>query len=174
VQSCLFAGGGTYLLGVLPSDNKAAFTGNTGVPNSRAVAGYTMVSNAVVTPIVTLGVFVKISGVTAASGLAERFTMTSNRATYTNSLPGTFEFTSNATITGANNRVFAIRYALNGTSVANSEMRVTTSGGVRANAVSTQFLISLNSGDFIELFVANLTNTESPTVVNMSMIGVNI
>ena len=174
VQSCLFAGGGTYLLGVLPSDNKAAFTGNTGVPNSRAVAAYTMVSNAVVTPIVTLGVFVKVSGVTAASGLAERFTMTSNRATYTNSLPGTFEFTSNATITGANNRVFAIRYALNGTTLANSEMRVTTSGGVRADAVSTQFLISLNSGDFIELFVANLTNTESPTVVNMSMIGVNI
>jgi len=170
VGSCNFSGGGTYVVGVQPSDNKAVFTGNTGVANVVALASYFMTGNGTATTMGTSGVFVKVAGTTTNSALTQRFTHASNRATYGGASSAAFNVTAALGISGNNNVVFAVRVTVNGVTIAASESQVTTNGaGVRVDACACQYLLTLAPGDFVEMWIANNTNTTNPVVINMSV-----
>jgi len=164
-----FSGGGTYTTGVLFSDNKAQFINCRGVPNSSSLAQYTMNGNATATVITTTGVYVKIAGVTTAGPYVQRFTLTNNRATYTGALTGFFSASAIGSISAQANREIAFRIAVNGVTLLATQMSTNTEGVGRSAPLTVQGVLQLAIGDFVEVFVANLTDTTSVTIRDLNV-----
>lgn len=167
-----FAGGGTYLSGVQYDDNKALFGSCRGINNSSTVGQYYMLNNATLTSISSTGVFVKIAGTTSEGSLNERFdvTTTSNKAVYEGALIDNFVIDAILVVEGGNNKEFSVRLAKNGTTISQSESRSTTSGNGRAENVVVQDIVNLETSDYIEVFIANETDTTDLTAVNLNLI----
>lgn len=165
-----FAGGGSYVVGVQHTDNKAFFTNCRGISNSGSISQYYMQANATVTTIAVTGTFVKAAGTTSSGAYVEKFTNTNNRATYTGALVGYFRVTAVLTLSSANNNVISARIAKNGTTAAQSETSVTTDAAGRVENCTVQDIVLLNTNDYIEVFVTNKTATNNVTVENLSLI----
>lgn len=166
-----FSGGGTYLAGVLSTDNKALFTETKGVPNSASIANYYMFNNATLTDIVTQGVAVKIAGTTTQGTVSQKFTYANNRATYVGAIQRDFKVTYVATIIGdASNKQIGLYVSKSNSLVAESEQYVTTNAASRAEAVTIQAVVSLNTNEYIEAWVENDTDATDVTVSYLNVI----
>lgn len=170
LDSCNFSGGGTYLTGVDHFSEKALFFQNRGIINTGSIGQYRMTDNAVATTVSLQNTFYKIAGTTLSGDFVEKFTITSNRATYTGALTGYFKVTVVATASSGNNQLLKFRVGLNGTPQASSESKVTTSGSGRSENIKTHTIMSLVTGDFIEVFVANSTAASNVTVSDLNVI----
>lgn len=165
-----FAGGGTYLSGVLSSDDEARFTDCRGISNSLTAAQYYMNNNATATTISVAGTYYKVAGTTSTGSIAERFTLSSNRATYKGALTTKFKITICLSFTANNGKEIRFRVAKNGTTIASTQMTRTVNGtGVYA-ALSLQDIEELQTNDYIELFTTNITDTNSVTVSDLNVI----
>lgn len=173
LDTVAFSGGGTYLSGVDHTSNKGLFRFNDGITNTSENSMYYMENNAIVSDIVTAGAYIKIAG-TTISGMDSRFTNTNNRATYTGSKTRTFEISAIATITSASDGDnVAIRIHKNGTAIPGSRSVGVTRvvlGTNKADNIKTQTIVELATNDFIEIFVANLTDTSDVTVADLNVI----
>ena len=165
-----FSGGGTYLVGVQHTDNKAAFSTCRGIDNSGSIAQYYMQGNLTATVIGATNTFVKTAGTTSSGTYVEKFTLTANRATYAGALIGFFKVTAVLTLSSANNNVISARIGKTGTPTTSSETSVTTDAAGRVENCTCQDVVSLSTGDYIEVFVANRTATNNITVENLSVI----
>ncbi len=165
-----FSGAGSYVVGVAHTDNKALFSNCRGIQNSSELSYYTMTGNATATTIASANVEYKVSGTTTSDGVTQKFTNTSNRATYTGAITRLFKVTSTASLTSGNNHQVGFYVAKNGTVIAASETYVTTSGAGRAENVTVQALVSLATNDYIEMFVENATSATDVTVTDLSVI----
>jgi len=134
-------------------------------PVLRAVEYY-MTANATETTISSPGVFKKVSGTTSEGTIRKGFTLSSNRATY-NGPSAYFKVDAIADFTAGSNKEVALRIAKNGTTIASSQSKNTTSSG-RAEAAHTQCFVLLSSGDYVEAWVANTTDTMNITVEDLS------
>lgn len=165
-----FSGGGTYLTGVLSTDNKALFTETKGVANSASIGSFYMFNNATLTNIVTQGVAVKVAGTTTSGSLAQKFTFADNRATYLGAITRDFKVTAVATIEAASPNKQIGLYVYNGALVTESEQYVTTNNSNRAEAVTIQAVVDLSTNDFIEIWVENDTDATDVTVSYLNVI----
>ena len=172
LQNVNFAGGGTYLTGVQSTDNKARIEGCRGVNNSGSIGQYYMQANATVTTISVSGTFYKAAGVTTTGSYVEKFdvTTTDNKAVYNGSLTGFYKITAVASMTSGNNKVLALRIALNGTTSTSSQTKSTSNGSSRSEAIMTQDIFELVTTDYLEIFVANTTDTTNITVEDLNVI----
>ncbi len=137
-----------------------------------SIAQYYMQDNSTETVITTIDEFVKGAGTTTAGSLVENFdvTTTSNKAIYTGKLTNHFKVGCTMTITNGSNKIHKIRIAKNGTTVSSSQEHVTTGSGGRAENVFVQCIIELDENDYVEMFVANNSDTTNITVVDMNLI----
>jgi hypothetical protein len=166
-----FSGGGTYLAGVLSTDNKALFSETRGVLNSAAIANYYMVNNATLTDIVTQNVAVKIAGTTVAGSLAQKFTFTNNRATYVGAITRDFKVSAVLTVVAAtSNKQIGLYIKKTNTLVTESEQYVTTNANSRAEAITIQAFVNLATNDYIEIWVENDTDNTDVTVSFLNVI----
>jgi len=164
-----FSGGGTYTQGVLFSDNKSQFVNCRGVPNSSSVAQYSMSNNAVATVNSGAGNFVKIAGATVSGAYVQRFTLTDNNAEYTGVVEGFFDVTAVGSVSAQNNREVAFRVAVDGVTVAASEMVTNSEGVGRSAPLTTQAVVQLTNGSEVSIYVANLTDGTNVTVANLNV-----
>jgi hypothetical protein len=164
-----FSGGGSYTTGVQYDDNKAQFVNVRGVPNSSSVAQYTMSNNATVTVVGAPNTFVKIAGASSAGPYVQRFTLTNNRATYDGAITQFFKVTAIGTILAQNNREIAFRIAVNGVPIAASQMQTNSEGLGRSAPLTSQAVVQLAQGQYVEVFVANLTNATNIIVNNLNV-----
>ena len=166
-----FSGGATtYIAGVQYGDNKSAFESNNLV-NSQSVGALSMLGNTTATVVAVLGTYYKILGTTTASSINERFSHTNNRLTYTGDLTIVFKVTAVLTISDGSQKQFSVRVGKNGTTVAETTTTATTSAGnSKAENMSIQGVVSLVTNDYIEIFVANQSGTDNPTIIDMSVI----
>jgi hypothetical protein len=166
-----FSGGGTYLAGVLSTDNKALFSETKGVPNSAAIANYYMVNNATLTDVVTQGVAVKIAGTTTQGSLAQKFTFTNNRATYVGAITRDFKVQAVVTVIAATaNKQIGLYIRKTTNLVTESEQYVTTNANSRAEAITIQAFVNLATNDYIEIWVENDTDNTDVTVSFLNVI----
>lgn len=165
-----FSGGGTYITGVQSDDNKALFVNCRGISNSATIANYSMQNNAVATNIVTQGVAVKVAGTTTLD-LGSKFSHTDNRATYQGALSQTVLITAVLSMTAGNNLQIGVYVAKNGSLITQSENYGTTSGSGRAENVPVQAIITMNTGDFIEIWVENASSNADVTVAYINVIA---
>ena len=167
-----FSGGGTYLTGVQSTDNKARFEGCRNIDNSGNIGQYFMVGNATATTISVSGTFYKVAGTTSTGTYVEKFdvTTTSNKAVYSGSLVGFYKVTVVASMVSGNNKVLAVRIAKNGTTTTSSQTKSTSNGSSRSESIMSQDVVQLSNTDYIEVFVANTTDTTSITVEDLNVI----
>lgn len=173
LDTVAFSGGGTYLSGVDHTSNKALFRFNDGVINTSENSMYYMESNTTASDIVTSGAYIKIAG-TTTTGASSRFTNTNNRATYTGSKTRSFEISAIATITSASDGDnVAIKIYKNGSEILGTRSVGVTRvalGANKADNIATQTIVELSTNDYLEIFVANLTDTSDVTVSDLNVI----
>lgn len=165
-----FSGNGTYVSGVAFNDNKSRWSENRGVDNSAAISNYYMNGNATATTIAEIGTAVKAAGTTTSASITQKFTNTSNRTTYTGAILRSFKATAVLSLNAGNNNEVGIYFAKNGTVIPESEIYVTTNAGGRAEGGVSQVIVSLNTDDYIEVFVENSTAVANITVSELSVI----
>ena len=170
LDTCNFAGGGTYLSGIDFQANEALFINNVGITNSREVAQYFMNGNATTTTVAMTGVAYKAAGTTTDGALTSKFTHSNNRATYTGSIDKIFKVTATLSVESGNNNVVGIYVAKNGTLVTDSEIYITTNAGGRAEGAAVQALTTLTDTDYIEIWVENDTSITDNTVTDLNVI----
>lgn len=167
---CSFAGAGTPLAGVAFDDNKAQFTGNSGIQNSRTFANYYMTNNAVTTPVL-VSTPTKALGTTTANPISQRFSFTDNRATYSGALTRDFEVEAWASLTSNNNNVLRLYIAKNGTAITTSFAEGTANAGGRAEGLVTASVVELDTNDYVEIFVSNETGPNNVTDIHLNVIA---
>jgi len=166
-----FSGGGTYLGGLESDSIYSLFINCTGITNSYTISNYFMNSNVTVTDIISSGVAVKVAGTTTSNSLTQKFTNTSNRATYTGGFSRIFNITAIASITSSSsNDQIGLYVAKNGTIISSSEVYLTTNASNRAENITIQTIVELATGDYIEIFVENSTDTSDLTVTDLNVL----
>lgn len=166
-----FSGGGTYLSGVQPSDNKSRFIECRGVRNSAAVAQYYMQNNATATTVSVIGDTYKAAGTTTLAAISEKFTHTNNRATYTGALLREFKVTATGTVVSGNGNQIGVYLARNGVVLSESEQYVTANSAGRFESVTIMTIVALDPNDYIEVFVEN---GSAATNITVSFLNVTI
>jgi hypothetical protein len=168
-----FAGGGTYLAGIDATSSKALLINNVGVLNSSNLGHMYMINNTTDTTIgiPNVNVWVKAAGTTTAGdNNSPRFTHTTNRLTYTGNVRSDFVITSTATVrSSSNNQVISIGIAKNSTIINDSETTIRTTTANQEYPGSSQTVLEMTTGDFIEFFVRN-TNSTNIRVSDLSVI----
>lgn len=167
-----FGGGGTYLSGIQSNDNKARFEGCRGINNSGNVAQYYMQGNTTATVTSSISTFFKVQGITTAGSYVEKFdvTTTSNKAIYTGSLTGFYKVVVMTSCTSGNNKELEIAIYKNGSILTPSRSKSTTSGSGRAENISSQDIVELETNDYIEVYLANNTGTSNVISEDMNVI----
>ena len=158
-----FAGGGSYLSGIDATSPKALFINNVGILNSANLGHMFMINNTTDTTIgvPNVNVWVKAAGTTTeGDNNSPRWDHTTNRLTYTGNVRSDFVVTSTATVRAAsNNQVISIGIAKNGTIITDSETTIRTATANQEYPGSSQTVLEMNTGDYIEFFVRNTTST---------------
>lgn len=167
-----FSGGGTYLQGVQPDDNKSVVIECRGVSNSGNVGEYYMVNNATATTISNTTSFFKIAGTTTAGTYLQRVTVTNNRATYTGAITRFFlvQCTMSMNVVSGNTQLLIVRIAKNGVTIASSESQTTTSNAGRSENVKCQTIVQLSTNDYVEVFIQNSTSSTNVIVSELNTI----
>ena len=84
--------------------------------------------------------------------------------------PLIFSITVALSFTGTNNDDISFRLAKNGTNIASTQISRTVNGTGNYASIGMQDIISLDTNDYIELFVTNDTNTNNVTVKDLNFI----
>lgn len=134
-----------------------------------------MQANSTVTDIVTQNVGVKIAGTTTAGTNNIRFSHSNNRLTYVDGRDRLFMFSAiGDAINGGNNDQYGFSFYKNGSLIAESEKILTADSAGRAGVFAIQAIIDLVSGDFVEVFVRNVSNTADVTISHLNVIAVPV
>jgi len=165
-----FSGGGTYLVGVQPNDNKALFIECRGVSNSASISELYMINNATATVVASTVVFYKVLGTTSSGVYIQRFTNTNNRATYIGALTKFFKVDTVMSANAGNNQLLVMRIAKNGVTIVSSENQSTTSGAGRSESLKSQTIVELSTNDYIEVFIQNNTAIANITASELNLI----
>lgn len=168
LDSVNFSGGGSYVEDMTSSDNRARFTDCRGIVNSAQIAFYSMAGNAVATDL-TGTAPAKVAGTTTDSGITQKFTHTSNRATYSGALTRTFKITAQATCTSGNTNQVTFYIAKNGAVIPETASGITTSGSGKAENVGGMGIVELSAGEYVEVWVSNASGKDV-TVIDLSVI----
>ncbi len=169
LEDCSFIGGGTFLLGIQSDDERANFTGCTGIPNSVTATGYYAVAESTVTPIGSVNVPAKAVVTTTAMGVSQRFTLTDNRATYDGVLDQAFKTSAILNLEAGPDDEISIHLAVNGTIVAESEWRDQCDSLGVCRSIKTQALLQLEETNYVEVWVENRTSAGDITVTDINL-----
>jgi hypothetical protein len=165
-----FSGGATYLNGINNTSNDALILNTKGISNSGNIGQYYMQDNVTATTITVEDTYYKVSGTTTVGQYIEKFTHTNNRLTYVGAFIGYFKVSAFMSVTSGNNNVIAFRVAKNGTTIAQSTSKSTTSGAGRSENIKLSDIVELNTNDYIEVFVTNTSGTNVVTVESLNLI----
>jgi len=165
-----FSGSGTYISGIDFTSNKALFTNNIGIINSREISQYGMTGNAIATVVAESGVAYKVLGNTVSGVLTSKFVNTNNRATYIGTIEKVFAISATLSVQSGNNHQIGIYVAKNGALLSESEIYITTNAAGRAESAAVQAIAVLGTDDYIEIFVENDTQATNITVTELNVI----
>lgn len=143
----------------------------TFVPPKR-YSNYFDFSSGDVTTITTADTWVKLSATTTQGFTNNGLVHSDNRITNSGAT-GIFKLEGIVSLESGNNNVLGVAFFKNGSIIACSEQKQVTSthGGVElASAIPIQCLTELTPGDFIEVYVKNISATNNITLDNINFI----
>lgn len=162
---CNFSGGGTYLDGFDYTSVKSLFINNVGITNTSNVGHNYMINNTTNTTIgvPNVNVWVKAAGTTTVGiGNSPKWTQpVTNRLLYGGIVTSDFVYNAVGTVQSVSvNQVISIGVAKNGVIQAESEVSVRTATSNQPYPFSLQDVVSVTTGDYLEIFVLNTQSAD--------------
>lgn len=160
VTNCSISGSATPLSGISTADAKWEFHGNDDIQNTRADALLSMQGNATNTTISVAGTPVLVAGTWVVEGVSQMTATTAGRATYdgVKSIRAPINASVSIEPVSGGSVSLTARIAINGIAIANSRRIATASSG-NPTSITVPWQVTLNPGDYVEVFVTNDTNT---------------
>jgi hypothetical protein len=171
LDTCNFAGGGTFITGVTSLTNEALFVNNVGITNTAVNGQIYMQSNATPTTISDTTSFFKVSGTTTASPDNEKYIgSTTNRLTNDAEIQRKFLIICSLSFDTTNNNVCQFGFYDSKLSIVRipSKTLATANASGRNESVSMQCVVSHEQGDYLEIHCRNTTGTNNITVTDMN------
>lgn len=168
-----FSGAGTYIDGTLYTDDTARWVDCRGIINTARIGAMYATGNALTTAIASASTYTKANLITTANAENQRFDHANNRLTYTSGFATAFKVDAFISAFAGNNKVIGLKVAKNGVVLPGPAALGTSSGNLiqeRAQNISYTNMVTLQLGDYLELFVANLTDTAAVTPVEAALI----
>jgi hypothetical protein len=167
-----FAGGGTYLSGILVTDNKTLFTKCVNISNTSVNGQLYMQSNATATTISNTIDFYKVAGTTSASVDNEKYSHSNNRLTNDAIIERKYLIQATLSFTSGNNNVceFGFFDSKLGTIRTPSRTLTTANSSGRAENVTLHCVVRHKQGDYIELWARNTSASTNITVSDLNLI----
>lgn len=138
------------------------------VETLKTLHGAIHLSSESATAIAVSGTYVKAAGTTVRDNdSASEITMpANNRLQYSDTIARKFIVICNSTwdVASGTDIVVGIKLAINGVVVDTSEVKTTVTKATGITYIATTHFLTLNSGDYVELWVANHTNTTNLTL----------
>ncbi len=160
IRSTLSSGAGTLLAGITTADARWEFLHNDDIQDTRPDALMSMQGNATVTTIAVAGTYVLTAGTWADEGASQFTFTTGGRLTYVGGkdarLP--IDFSCSAEPVSGNAKTMAFQVAFNGVPIPESKRTGSADAGKPA-AVAIPWQLTFSTGDFVEVFVTNDTDT---------------
>ena len=159
----------TPLNTITEDDVRWAFSGNTGIKDTRPDALVFLLNNVTETSISTINTPVIISGTYNEERVSHFSSNSSGRITYV----GEKNFVTpikvgGSVVAASTNKVITFYIAKNGTVVSNSGISINSTANQRAFVLMWQLDMAPN--DYIEVFVENNTDTTNVTVSDMNIV----
>lgn len=160
------SGSGTILSGLTYLSSKTFFISCTGIINSARVGSMYWTGQTTATTISAINTPVKATLTTTANGVNQGFSHTNNRLTYTGAQTRTFYLSTNPSVSSGNNHQIRVSIYKNGVLVPGAIGLTVTGNSGKAASVTAQGVTTLTTGDYIELWVSNLTAATNITVTD--------
>lgn len=123
-----------------------------------------------ITTISTVNTPVKVEGVTSSTKLHRMEQLVNNRITYNGTKTRSFMYNCSVSLTAeADNKVFEFFLAKNGVVLPESAQKRKILTGSDVGNLSISGVVELNPGDYIEVWVANISDNTNITVQNMNL-----
>lgn len=166
VVDCAFKGAGSYTAGLDENSSKSFWKGNIGIFDSYIHAGYYISNGASATTISNTTTYFKVVGNTLASDVTG-FTLTANKALYTGAKQRKFLVTGTASFSSAvANQSLIAAIAVNGIIVDVSRSQTNTNLSSQTETFPFSCVVTLNSNDYVELYIRNTSTSSNVTWVN--------
>lgn len=164
-----FTGDGTRVSGSFSKQWEVESAGI--ITETDDVAGGNIyVTGASVTPIAAVTTPIKVSGTTTAANLFRFTAPLSNRMVYTGTKTRKFYAIAAISMTSpSNNKVYKFYLAKNGVLLLETAQSRKITTGSDVGALSISGVVELSPGDFIEVWVENLTDATGITVQSMNL-----
>ena len=168
----LIDGTAVPLEGLSPSDTNWKMTANTGVRDSR-VAGQLSLDAPADTTISEVDTPTKVDGATSMAALTERLdgSTVDNRLQYTGTEPALVSVQTAVSVEGGNNITGQVMIAKNGEVIAESRGQFKVGTGDAQVSAATFAVVEMETGDYIETWIENQSNTSNFTLNSMSLVG---
>jgi len=150
----------TQLSGITSKDDRWEFNGNNNIADTMNFGLVSTTTNALETTIVSTGVPVKVNAVFVDSDLS-RFTADgTGRLTYSGDSNSILDINVSSALLGASggDKQSSLYIAINGAVVAATAIQATTNSS-KAGSASTIWQYDFNKDDYVEVWVANETDT---------------
>lgn len=172
LDTCNFAGAGTYLNGVVVSSNDALFIACKGIKNSAVNGQLYMQDNATATTIVNTTDFVKIAGTTTASSDNQKYIATDNRLTNNAVIQRKYLVQATLTFTAGNNNVCEFGFYDSKLAAIRTPSRTksTANSAGRAENITLSCVVQHSDGDYIEVHARNTSATTDIVGVDLNLI----
>lgn len=175
LDTCNFSGAGTAIAGVTSTSDKALFVNNVGITNTSANAQMYMVNNATATTVSATNTYYKIAGTTTADADNSKFTHSNNRLTYTGAISRRFLIQPTLSFTSGSNNVCRFGFYTSSSGAVRTGSATTVTANLvsgmtaRAEALSFHDVITMNSGDYIEIHGMNTTLSMNITATDLNV-----
>lgn len=171
LDTCNFSGAGTYITGTTETSNKALFVNCKGITNTSVNGQMYMQANATATTVAATSTFYKVAGTTTASADNAKFSHSSNRLTCDAVIRRRFLVICTLSFDSGNNNVceFGLYDSTAAAVRTPSRVRATANGSGRAESVTFQDVLYLESTNYIEVHASNTTAANNITVTDMNV-----
>lgn len=165
-----FSGGATYLAGINDTSNKALFVNCVGITNVSANGQLYMQNNATITTVVAPSTFYKVLGTTIPSTDNSKFSHANNRLTCDAEVSRKYLIQCSVSFDSGNNNVCEFGFYDSQLATVRTPSRIlaTANSAGRAESVTFFCVVSMISGDFLEVHAANNTGANDITVTDMN------
>ncbi len=172
LSSSDFLGDSTHIAGITYLDARSRWFNCRGIMNGAVTSSYYMKNNTTASALMVTSTPTKIAGATISAPSTQKFTNTNNRATYNGVISNNFKVSAVLSANSGNSHVLAAYVAKNGVVLPESFSLTTTNDSSRAESFTTQAVVALTEGDYIEIWIAN--NSSSTNYVTVTELNVII
>jgi len=173
ILQCAYNDLGVFVDGITQQDNEAYFLGNQGLRDTRAFIYPVASGLTTATTIAAANTWTLAALVTTERDAAEtqRFTHAANRWTYTGAKPRVVGGGGTFSASGTNGDELAVAIVQNGvtTGIDDVATTMTLNAGGRIEGGALTHKSTLVTGDYLEVWVKNLTASRNVTITSINL-----